>query len=166
MSPDRPSKRVATGPAGRFHPVPFYGFAIAIAWTAWTPLILHTLRGVDLPVPYPVALFICQTIGAFSPLVALFLIQRIKGESGLVEGVFQSFMEMLGHSLMIDRVFLLSGGNLLVEMPYHQGVTTSFMFFEGNTNALPGVVVLLGIALIVRAVAHRRRHRRPRTSFA
>jgi membrane protease YdiL (CAAX protease family) len=72
-----------------FHPVLFYSLSVAIAWTAWAPLVAHVRGMVALPVPYPVALFICQTLGAFAPLLALLLIQRLKGEPGLVEGVLR-----------------------------------------------------------------------------
>lgn len=264
---------------GAFHPLLFYTLSIAIAWVAWTPLLLHTLRDVALPVPYPVALFICQTVGAFAPLLSLFLIQRIKGDPELVNRTFQklrfrgvpiywillpailpvaiavttavahgalspgagmtilqpgprqelgwalflvipfsfamgmigsplgeepgwrgyifdrlaargrgfwgstvvavmwwiwhvplfivldgppngySFLEMAGHSLLIDSFFLLSGRNLLAAMLYHQGVNTSFMFFASRTQTIHGLVVLLGVAVGVRLFAEKRTKR-------
>jgi membrane protease YdiL (CAAX protease family) len=64
-----------------------------------------------------------------------------------------SFLEMAGHSLLIDRFFLLSGRNLLAAMLYHQGVNTSFMFFASSTQTVHGLVVLLGVAVAVRIVA-------------
>lgn len=73
----------------RFHPVLFYSLAFAIAWGAWTPLLVHVRGVAELPIPYPVALFLCQTLGAFAPLLALLLIERIKREPGLVAGVLQ-----------------------------------------------------------------------------
>lgn len=258
-----------------FHPLLFYTLSIAIAWVAWAPLLLHTFRDVALPVPYPIALFICQTVGAFAPLLSLFLIQRIKGTPGLVDSTFRkvrvrgvpvywfllpaiipvaiavaaavvhgalspgsdiailkpgprnelgwslilvipfsfamgmigsplgeepgwrgymfdrwaahghgvwgstvvavmwwiwhvplflvlgvspngySFLELVGHSLLIDSVFLLSGRNLLVAMLYHQGVNTSFMFFATRTQTVYGLVVLLGVAITVRVLAEK-----------
>jgi uncharacterized protein len=72
-----------------FYPVLFYGLAFAIAWTAWTPLLVHKRGIVELPIPYPVALFVCQTLGAFAPLLALLSIQRIKREPRLVEDVLR-----------------------------------------------------------------------------
>lgn len=258
-----------------FYPVLFYTLSITIAWTAWAPLHLHKLWGLALPVPYPVALFFCQTVGAFSPLLSLFLIQRIKGDAELVERTFRTlrfegapfhwivlpailpvtiavtaavvhgalssggdilvfrqgprrelgwaliliipfsfamgmvgsplgeepgwrgyifdslaarghsvlgstvvavmwwvwhvplfvildvpangytFLEMAGHSLLIDSFFLLSGRNLLAAMLYHQGVNTSFMFFASKTQTVHGLFVLLGVAVGVRILAER-----------
>lgn len=258
-----------------FHPVLFYTLAIACAWTAWLPLLLQKFRYFELPVPYPVLLFICQTVGAFSPLVSLFLLQRLKNDSDLIKRVFRkirfsgtplywlllsaafpvmiaiitavfygifsraheiaifrpepfdelgwaillviplffvlaligsplgeepgwrgyifhgftgkgqswkgsgivavmwwiwhiplflildvapngySFLEMAGHSLLIDSVFLFTGRNLLAAMLYHQGVNTSFMFFASKTQTIPGLIVLLCIALIVRCLAEK-----------
>jgi membrane protease YdiL (CAAX protease family) len=260
-------------PALGFYPVWFYGLAFAIAWTAWAPLVAHVRGVAELPIPFPVALFVCQTIGAFAPLLALMSIQRIKREHGLVEGVLRkirlrgvrwqwlvlsavlpsvfaivtsiahgllsaegmssilrpeplaelgwglvlvipltfalaligsplgeepgwrgyvldhfaersrgyvgsalvavlwwiwhvplfivlgvepnasSFLEMFGFSLLIDSFYLLSGRNLLVAMFAHQGNNIGFMFFDGKTKTLVGLVLLLGTALIVRAWA-------------
>lgn len=260
---------------GPFRPLLFYALSIVVAWVAWAPLFLHKLRGVALPVPYPVALFICQTVGAFAPLLSLVLMQRITGEPELVRRIFRklrfrgvpihwivlpailpvaiaviaagvhgalspgddvlifrpgprtelgwalflvipfsfamgligsplgeepgwrgyifdrlaarghgvlgsvvvavmwwiwhvplfvvldvplngySLLEMAGHSLLIDSVFLFSGRNLLAAMLYHQGVNTSFLFFASKTNTIPGLAVLLGVALVVRSVAER-----------
>jgi membrane protease YdiL (CAAX protease family) len=259
-----------------FYPVLFYALAFAIAWTAWAPLLLHVRGIVELPVPYPAALFVCQTIGAFSPLISLLFIQRIKRTPGLVEHVLRkirlkgvspfwlllpavmpvalavataaayallsesdsitilrpepvdelgwalllvvpftfvvamigsplgeepgwrgyildhfaregrgyrgsalvavlwwvwhvplfivlhvapngySFLEMFGHSLLIDSFFLLSGRNLLSAMFYHQGVNISFMFFSPKTHSVAGVTILLGIAASLRMIAERR----------
>jgi membrane protease YdiL (CAAX protease family) len=72
-----------------FHPVWFYGLAFAIAWVAWAPLVMQTRGMVELPVPYPVALFVCQTLGAFAPLLSLVALRRIFREPGLVEGVLR-----------------------------------------------------------------------------
>ena len=270
------ANRSDTLTAGAFHPVLFYALTFTIAWTAWAPLVFH-VRGVfELPIPYVVALFVCQTIGAFSPLISLLLIQRIKCTPGLVEGVLRkirlrgeslrwllvpavfpmaiaiasavvhalisakesvsilrqetvdelgwalllvipftfvvsmigspfgeepgwrgyvldhfaqkgqgyrgsalvavlwwtwhlplfivlgvpsngySFLEMLGHSLLIDTFFLLSGRNLLSAMLYHQGVNISFIFFAPKTQSISGLILLLGIALSLRATVERR----------
>jgi membrane protease YdiL (CAAX protease family) len=258
-----------------FRPLLFYLFSFAIAWIAWTPLLLHQLKGVDFPVPYPVVLFICQTIGAFAPLLSLVLLGHVGGDPGLVMRVFRncrfkgvgvswmifpavipigiavitsvvhsaisptdrlaifrpgplselgwalvivipfsfgmgligsplgeepgwrgfivdrfaedglaipgsalvavmwwiwhvpllivlgvtpnvfSFLEMAGHSLLIDSVFLFSGRNLLVAMLYHQGLSTSFMFFASRTQTVYGLVILLVTAIAVRIVAER-----------
>jgi membrane protease YdiL (CAAX protease family) len=258
-----------------FHPLLFYSLAITCAWLAWAPLLLHKLQRIELPVPFPVALFICQTIGAFSPLLSLWLIQRLKHDPDLVKRVFRkvrftdvavywfllpallpvaiavatallhgvlspageitilrpapldelgwtlllvipfsfvmaligsplgeepgwrgyifdrfartgrgmegsvlvavmwwiwhiplflildvtpnaySFLEMAGHSLLIDTLFLLSGGNLLVAMLYHQGVSTGFMFFASKTQTVYGLTLLLGIAVMARIFAER-----------
>lgn len=271
MIPDRKTRR--------FHPLLFYALAIAIAWVAWTPLLLVKYEGLGVPVPYPVLLFLCQTTGAFAPLFALLLIQRLKHEPGLVREVFAglrfrgvpvfwlllpalvpmaiavasavaygvlspnaevvivrpeplrelgwallvvvpfafvmgligsplgeepgwrgylfdhfvregralrgsgvvagmwwiwhlplflvldvtpngySFLEMAGHSLLIDSLFILSGRNLLAAMLYHQGVNTSFMFLAAKTQTAYGLVVLLGIAGAVRVLAERRLRR-------
>lgn len=259
-----------------FHPILFYALTFAIAWTAWSPLLLHVRGIVDLPIPYGVALFVCQTIGAFSPLLSLSLIGRIKRTPGLVESVLRkirlrgvaarwlllpalfpvaiavataivyalvsaengvvllrpepvdeigwalllvipftfvvamigsplgeepgwrgyvldhfvqkgqglrgsalvavlwwvwhiplfvilgvpsngySFFEMLGHSLLIDSFFLLSGRNLLSAMLYHQGVNISFIFFAPKTQSSAGLMLLFAIALSLRAMAERR----------
>jgi membrane protease YdiL (CAAX protease family) len=64
-----------------------------------------------------------------------------------------SLLELAGHSLLIDSVFLFSGRNLLVAMLYHQGVNTSFMFFASNTQTVHGLIILLGVAVGARAVA-------------
>lgn len=230
----------------------------------------------ELPVPYPAALFVCQTIGALAPLLSLFLIQRLKSEPDLVTGVFRklrfrevpvhwfilpavlpiaiaiastwiygigsstddvgilrpgpleelgwallvvvpfsfvmgligsplgeepgwrgyvldrfagrghgfvgsvlvavmwwvwhiplfivldvtpngySFLEMAGHSLLIDSVFLLSGRNLLAAMLYHQRVNTSFVFFASRTQTAYGLLILLGLAAGARILAGQR----------
>jgi membrane protease YdiL (CAAX protease family) len=67
-----------------------------------------------------------------------------------------SFLEMLGHSLLVDSFFLLSGRYLLAAMCYHQGVNISFMFFAAKTQSVTGLILLLGVALAVRARAERR----------
>lgn len=261
--------------AGGFHPVLFYVLTFAIAWTAWAPLLLHVRGVVELPIPFAIALFVCQTIGAFSPLISLLLIQRIKRTPGLVHDVLSkirfkrvplrwfllpplvpvaiaistaivhafiyadvsvvilrpetvdelgwaliivipitfvvsmigspfgeepgwrgyvfdhfahsgrgyqgsalvavlwwiwhvplfmvlgvpsdgySLLELLGHSLLIDSFFLLSGRNLLAAMFYHQGVNISFIFFAPKTQSIAGLVLLLAIALSVRVMANR-----------
>lgn len=266
---------IRIGPDASFHPALFYTLSIGVAWTAWAPLLLHKFRDLALPVPYPVALFFCQTLGAFAPLLSLFLIQRIKGNPELVDRAFRtlrlkgtplhwallptivpvaiavttavvdgalspgrdivifrqgphselgwalilvipfsfamgligsplgeepgwrgyifdrlaargrgiwgstvvavmwwiwsvplfvvldvppngySFLEMAGHSLLIDSFFLLSGRNLLAAMLYHQGVNTSFMFFASRTHTVHGLVVLIGVAVFVRIVAEK-----------
>jgi membrane protease YdiL (CAAX protease family) len=64
-----------------------------------------------------------------------------------------SFLEMLGHSLMIDSFFLLSGRNLLSAMCYHQGVNISFMFFAPKTQSVAGLTLLLSIAVGLRVLA-------------
>lgn len=66
-----------------------------------------------------------------------------------------SFLEMAGHSLLIDSFFLFSGRNLLVAMLYHQGVSTSLMFFASRTQTIYGLVILLGSAISVRILAER-----------
>ena len=260
---------------GSFHPVLFYLLSYAIAWVAWTPLLLHKLRGIELPIPFPIALFIGQTTGAFAPLLSLFLMQGLKSDPELVKRIFRklrikgvplswmlvpalipiaiavttaithgvlsptdgvailrpepldelgwtllivipfsfalsligsplgeepgwrgyvfdrfaedgrgvwgsglvavmwwiwhiplfiildvtpngySFLEMAGHSLLIDSVFLFSGRNLLVAMLYHQGVNTSFMFFASRTQTTSGLVILLTVAISARILAER-----------
>jgi membrane protease YdiL (CAAX protease family) len=263
-------------PSFGFHPVLFYALAFAIAWIAWTPLLLHVRGLAEIPIPFPVALFVCQTLGAFAPLISLLVIQRIKNTPGLVKQVLgrirltgvplrwllwpamlplliavstaaihalvstdesltilrqdpvdelgwalllvipftfivamigspfgeepgwrgyvldqfiqrnqawrgsalvavlwwvwhvplfivlgvqpnsASFLEMVGHSLLIDSFFLLSNRNLLSAMLYHQGVNIAFMFFAPKTQSVVGVVLLLGIALTLRTIAQRR----------
>jgi membrane protease YdiL (CAAX protease family) len=273
---DRAVRDLVDEPTLPFHPVLFYALTLAIAWTAWAPLLLHVRGIVELPIPYPVALFVCQTIGAFSPLISMIAIQRIKRTPRLVERVLRkirlkgtspwwlllpavlpvalavatavvhaliyeeqnitilrpgpvgelgwalllvipftfvvamigsplgeepgwrgyifdhfalesrgyrgsalvavmwwvwhvplfivlgvaptgySFLEMLGHSLLIDSFFLLSGRNLLSAMFYHQGVNISFMFFAAKTQSVAGVTLLLCIAVGLRIAADRR----------
>ncbi|MDX1642990.1 MAG: CPBP family intramembrane glutamic endopeptidase [Thermoanaerobaculia bacterium] len=271
------AERTTGSAAGKsFHPFLFAGLAIGIAWSAWTPLLLHVSGVVTLPVPYPVALFVCQTLGAFAPLLALVAIQRLRDEPGLVNGVLRtirfrrvalrwlllppvvpisiavvtalldatvtpgvevtilrpdvveevgwallfvipftfvvamigsplgeepgwrgylldrfaqrsrplagsavvaalwwvwhipllvvlgvspnarSFLEMAGHSLLIDSFFLLSGRNLLVAMLYHQGVNIGFMFFQPRTQDTLGLAFLLATAAAVRFWCERR----------
>ena len=72
-----------------FYPVLFYVFAFAIAWTAWAPLLAHVRQVVTLPVPFPVALFVCQTLGAFAPLLSLCVIQRVRRQPDLAERVLK-----------------------------------------------------------------------------
>ncbi len=256
-----------------FQPVLFYVLTFVIAWTAWAPLLLHKIAVLQLAVPFPVVLFIGQTVGAFAPLLSLFAIQRISKDPELVSKVFSqlrlkgipigwyllpaltpiaitllinmsysifsgievtvlrpeplhqlgwgllavipfqfllgmigsplgeepgwrgyildrfsrqghaltgsclvaslwwiwhlplfiilgvnpnvyTFLGMVGHSLLIDSLFLLSRHNLLVAMLYHQGVNTSFMFLISKTETLGGSVVLLIIAIVTRLVIH------------
>jgi uncharacterized protein len=273
---DRAACDVADESTLPFHPVLFYTLTLAIAWTAWAPLLLHVRQVVELPVPFSVALFVCQSIGAFSPLISLLCIQRIKRAPDLVERVLckirlkgtwpgwlllpalfplvlavassavyallseqesitilrpervdevgwalllvipftfvvamigspfgeepgwrgyvfdhftqakqgyrgsalvavmwwvwhvplflvlgvaptgHTFLEMLGHSLLIDSFYLLSGRNLLSAMCYHQGVNISFMFFTAKTQSLAGLSLLLCVALVLRVSAERR----------
>ena len=274
-STTEPVNRSDTLCRAEFHPVLFYALTFTIAWTAWAPLLCHVRGVLELPIPYGVALFVCQTIGAFSPLISLLFIQRIKCTPGLVDGVLgkirlqgvslrwlllpavlpvaiaiatavvhalvsgesvsilrpetrdelgwalllvipftfvvsmigspfgeepgwrgyvldhfakkgqgyrgsalvavlwwtwhiplfivlgvpsdgYSFLEMLGHSLLIDSFFLLSSGNLLSAMLYHQGVNISFIFFAPQTQSIAGLVLLFGIALSLRATVERR----------
>lgn len=256
-----------------WRPVLFYALSFAIAWAAWTPLLLHKQFGMQLPLPYPIALFVCQTLGAFAPLLAVAAVGRITRDAGLVGRTLKkirfravpvywfvaaaltpivlvvstslvqslgsdgltilrpeplrelgwallavvpfffvvaligsplgeepgwrgyvldgfatrdralvgsaivavlwwlwhtplfvvlgvdvnaySFLEMLGHSLLIDSVFLLSGRNLLMPMLYHQGVNTCFMFFVSGTRSVSGIVLFLAIAVAVRAFAQK-----------
>jgi hypothetical protein len=84
-----------------FHPVLFYTLSIAIAWIAWAPLLLHKLRDLALPVPYPVALFVCQTVGAFAPLLSLFLIQRIKGSRNWSSARSERFADVPLHWILL-----------------------------------------------------------------
>jgi hypothetical protein len=37
---------------GAFRPVLFYALAFAIAWGAWTPLLLHKIEVLRLPIPF------------------------------------------------------------------------------------------------------------------
>lgn len=252
-----------------FRPVLFYAFAFAIAWSAWTPLLLHKLDIFHLPVPFPITLFVGQSLGAFAPVLSLFVIQKISRDSGLVKRVFgrlrfkglpvfwylvpaltpivatvvlsiaraliwggefavlrpepveelgwmllaiipfqfalgmigsplgeepgwrgyvfdgfvqngraslgsgvvavlwwvwhlplfivlgveptpYTLLGMVGHSLLMDSFFLLSGRNLLVAMLYHQGINTSFLFFMAGIETPFGSGVLLVFALTVR----------------
>lgn len=71
-----------------FRPVLFYVLAFAVAWIAWTPLLLHKFEVLRLPVPFPITLFIGQTLGAFAPLLSLLIIQRVSRDPGLVRRVF------------------------------------------------------------------------------
>jgi membrane protease YdiL (CAAX protease family) len=256
-----------------FRPVLFYVLSFVIAWTAWAPLLLHKLAVLQLVVPFAIALFVGQTVGAFAPLLSLFAIQRISKDSALISKVFSqlrlkgipiywylltaltpivitifinisysiftaieftvlrpeplqqlgwgllavipfqfilgmigsplgeepgwrgyildrftrqgraltgsvlvaslwwiwhlplflildvnpnayTFLAMLGHSLLIDSVFLLSRHNLLVAMLYHQGVNTSFIFLVSKTETLGGSAVLLLVAIVTRVVIH------------
>lgn len=73
---------------GAFRPVLFYALAVAVAWFAWTPLVLHKLEVWRLPLPFPLVLFVGQTLGAFAPVLALFAIQRISKDATLVRRVF------------------------------------------------------------------------------
>ncbi len=71
-----------------FRPVLFYVLSFVIAWTAWAPLRLHKMSILQLVVPFVIALFIGQTVGAFAPLLSLFAIQRISKDPELVSKVF------------------------------------------------------------------------------
>lgn len=261
-------------------PVLFYALAFAIAWTAWTPLLLHKFDVWRLPIPFVITLFIGQTIGAFAPLLSLLAIQRISNDptllrrvfsrlrfrgisiywylipaltpivvtlvamlghglltgemiailrpepvqelgwallivipfqfvlgmigsplgeepgwrgyifdgftrqgralagSGIVAGLWWvwhlplfmvlgvdptgwTLLAMVGHSLLIDSLYLLSGRNLLVAMLYHQGVNTSFLFFASKAETAAGSAVILVIGLIVRVAVHRMHARVP-----
>jgi uncharacterized protein len=81
-SPDREDGEAAV------RPVLFYLLAFAIAWVAWTPLLLHKLEVLRLPIPFPITLFVGQTLGAFAPLLSLLAIGRITNDSTLVTQVF------------------------------------------------------------------------------
>lgn len=274
MSIEQPAPESPLRPP--FHPLLFYGFSIAIAWTAWAPLWLSARGLAELPLPDPLALFLCQSLGAFAPLLSLVLIARVTTSPKLVERVLRkirvrgvplrwflapalcpvviavvsrlaagslsaaepdsilrpepvaqlgwglllvvplsfalsmigsplgeepgwrgyvldhfaergqaawgsllvavmwwvwhlplfevleapidvfSFLEMFGHSLLIDAFFLLSGRNLLAAMLYHQGVNVSFLFFTPATRSLAGAGLLLASALALRAAAVKR----------
>lgn len=65
----------------------FYLLSLAIAWTAWALLLLEKREMVNLPVPYPILLFVCQTLGAFAPLIALLIMQRLTNDSALLRRV-------------------------------------------------------------------------------
>lgn len=71
-------------PMAPFRPVLFYTLAFAIAWSAWTPLLLFKFDVVQLPVPFFIVLFVGQSLGAFAPLLSLFVIQRAFKDHGLV----------------------------------------------------------------------------------
>ncbi len=71
-----------------FRPLLFYALAFAIAWAAWTPLVFQKMGVLRLPVPFVITLFIGQTLGAFAPVLSLFVIQRIVKNPNLVKQVF------------------------------------------------------------------------------
>jgi membrane protease YdiL (CAAX protease family) len=261
-------------------PVLFYALAFAIAWSAWTPLLLHKFEMLRLPIPFPIILFIGQTIGAFAPLLSLLAMQRICNDPTLLQRVFSrlrfrgiaihwylipaltpivitlvvalgygliageaiailrpepvqelgwallivipfqfalgmigsplgeepgwrgyildgfarqgralagsgivaglwwvwhlplflvlgveptgwTLLAMVGHSLLIDSLFLHCRHNLLTAMLYHQGVNTSFLFFASKAETAAGSAVILVIGLIVRIAVHRMKARVP-----
>jgi membrane protease YdiL (CAAX protease family) len=74
-----------------FSPILFYFLAFGIAWAAWVPLSLHKLENLRLPLPFGVALYVGQTLGAFAPLLALLVMQYIKRDRSLIRDVFQRF---------------------------------------------------------------------------
>lgn len=74
-----------------FHPVLFYALAFTIAWAAWMPLLLHKWEVLRLPIPFVITLFIGQTVGAFAPVLSLFVIQRICRNPELINHVFRQF---------------------------------------------------------------------------
>jgi hypothetical protein len=65
---------------------------------------------------------------------------------------FMSYIVILGHSFIIDSLFILSGSNLLVAMLYHQGINTALIFFNPGTETYLGVVVLWINVIIMRII--------------
>lgn len=65
---------------------------------------------------------------------------------------FMSYIVILGHSFIIDSIFVLSGFNLLVAMLYHQGINTALIFFNSGTETFLGAVILWINAIIIRVI--------------
>jgi membrane protease YdiL (CAAX protease family) len=106
--------------------------AFAIAWIAWAPLLLHKFEALRLPVPFGLALFVGQTLGAFAPLLSLFVIQKTSSEPNLVRQVFSQLrfrgiwpvwclvaaLTPIAITLLITILHgLLSGGAITVLQP-------------------------------------------------
>lgn len=144
-STEEQANRSDTLLAAAFHPVLFYALTFAIAWTAWAPLLLHVRGIVKLPIPYAVALFVCQTIGAFAPLISLSLIQRIKRTPGLVEGVLRK-IRLKGVSLR----WLLLPAVFPVAIAIATAIVHPLVSAEGSVSILrPETVGELGWALLL-----------------
>jgi hypothetical protein len=63
-----------------------------------------------------------------------------------------SYLVLLGHSFLIDVLFIFSGFNLLVAMLYHQGINTALIFFNPGTDTFFGVAFLWMIVIASRVV--------------
>jgi membrane protease YdiL (CAAX protease family) len=63
-----------------------------------------------------------------------------------------SYLVLLGHSFLIDFLFIFSGFNLLVAMLYHQGINTALIFFNPGTDTFFGVAFLWMIVIASRVV--------------
>ncbi|MBD3274691.1 MAG: CPBP family intramembrane metalloprotease [Candidatus Marinimicrobia bacterium] len=61
-----------------------------------------------------------------------------------------SYLVLLGHSFLIDFLFIFSGCNLLVAMLYHQGINTALIFFNPGTDTFIGVAILWAIVILSR----------------
>jgi uncharacterized protein len=85
---ESPDRLDGEGGEAAVRPVLFYLLAFAIAWVAWAPLLLHKLEILRLPIPFPITLFVGQSLGAFAPLLSLLAIGRITNDPTLVTQVF------------------------------------------------------------------------------
>lgn len=65
---------------------------------------------------------------------------------------FLSYTVILGHSFIIDSLFILSGSNLIVAMLYHQGINTALVFFNPGDDTYIGAFILWVIAIIIRVI--------------
>ncbi len=126
-----------------FRPLTFYVLAFAIAWTAWTPLVLHKLDVLRLPVPFVITLFVGQTLGAFAPVLSLFMMQRIFKNPNLVKQVFSQFRFRGGAIPWYLVIAIIPVGITMVLNVSHT------MFSGGEVTVLrPEPVQELGYALL------------------
>jgi membrane protease YdiL (CAAX protease family) len=65
-----------------------------------------------------------------------------------------SFMGLLGYSFILDAFFIQSGRNLFVAMLFHQGMNTAIVFFNPQTDAPIGIVILWIFVILIRAGLH------------
>ena len=126
-----------------FRPVLFYALAFAIAWAAWTPLLLHKIDVLRLPIPFVIVLFVGQTVGAFAPLLSLFAIQRISKDPTLVKQVF-SLLRFRGVSFSWYLVPALAPIVITIVMNTSYGLFTN----SGITILRPEPRQELGWALL------------------
>lgn len=113
-------------------------------------MALHFLGIIQFRIPQ----FIGQSVGAYAPLISLFILNRFR-QKDIVSSVFDQLVINKKYIFLvrdcrirpdcfIDFLFTFSGINLLVAMLYHQGINTALIFFNPGTDTFTGVALLWG----------------------